>query len=216
MENIEFFTIACFLLFLLFQSLVTSAKNYIVILVIMIGLVFLTIYNKKNEAKGLHNSIRKNIEELAQVSKDQEIAQGDLDYGGDDPAVKTLMTSDALLQSSLKKLARYRDLNTQIHEDIVKNLFKYYSTYAMCLIGKHPVKEGMSSMIDYRRSILNTVNTLSLQLDHDLHSDKIYGISLGLQAATHKCLNVLKNKYNVSDYVAPVAHNQVGDAMELF
>lgn len=216
MENIEFFTIACFLLFLLFQNLVTSDKHYSIIFIIMIALIMLTIYNKHQQATGLHNTIRKNIEELAQVSKNQQVTEGDLDYGGDDPAVKTLMMSDAMLQSCLKQLARYRDLNTQIHEDIIKYLFKYYKTYVLCLMGEHPVKEGMSLMLDYRRIILNTSHTLTLQLDHELHGDTIYKISVGLQAATYKCLNVLKNKYDIADYVSPVAHNQVGDALELF
>lgn len=215
MENTELLFYSFIVVFTLLQTMITTDLRYRLVIAIIVLMIIAFVYNRYKIVSSMEHSTHTFVGKLEDVAKKKERLIGDLDVSRN-PVVAKLMASDAFLQDAMKRLQKYQDVISQVYQDIVSLLFKYYEIYADCLIGKKDPHVHIQIMLDYRRLLLNHASSMYVQLDHEKYSEDIHRIVLQLQACTYKCLNVLKNKYGTSDYVSPVPHNMVGDATQLF
>jgi hypothetical protein len=115
-----------------------------------------------------------------------------------------IISSDTYLAAILTDIAKYKSIEIGTHDTILSDVKKFYKIYSKILVGKLDPLMYMSTLIDLRASILNNLASLDLQLTTTNDSHDLTRIILGIQSSTYKCMNILKNKYNVDTYVSPI------------
>lgn len=221
MDEQAFYLIQFFVLFGLIQSLILAQRKEVFILILVTLLVTYKLWLTYNESKK-HKSNNANVwDDLAKegVARHSDPFESNANPKTDRVLVakaKMLMSVDTLLQRSLTDLGKFKELNLQAYNEVIRMLFGYYKLYSQVLVGKKNVRENFPNLIDMRRSILNELTTFFMQVTSEKCNKEIYAILLQVQASTHKCLNVLKNKYDVIDAVPPLPANVMEDSRSLF
>lgn len=221
MEEQVFYMIQMFVLFGLLQTIILAKKSEILLLSIVAILVAFKVYEKYQS--NLFDK-KKDIEVWDKLEKEGSATNSQLSFSSLNPSTeksmilraKMLMTLDEMLQDALTRLGKYKELNVQAYNDILRMTFDYYKLYSHILQGKKSAKEMLPNMIDMRRAILNELSTFFMQVTKHKHQNDIYSILVQLQASTHKCLNVIKNKFNVNDGIPPLASNILDNNRSLF
>jgi len=217
MENVTIVTLSFFVCFYLVQRLIVADRHEQLVILLVLVMIVHIVYKQTLESNGLQHSTKQLVNNLDKVSREQfAIEEDNVDKSENiDLRVQTLMSSDALLQSAMRDFIKYKEVDLHLYRNVMALIFKYYHLYVDCLMGSKNAETFMLTLIEYRRSLLNHVASLNIMVSTK-QSEEVYRIMLRLQACTYKCLNVLKNKFGVSDYVSPIPHNLAGNDNQLF
>ncbi len=201
---------------LLVHTILTSERSNAVIIIAVLAIVVYKGYEFHIDSKKDKSSVVKYVEGLSTKTKQYDDLEGELPTTHKYSVANAFISSDRTLHDTLLKLKKYKEIDIESHDNTIRLLMKFYELYANILSGKKEIRKNIVVLVDTRRSILNSVSTLYVQLEHTKHGNNINRIITSLQAATWKCMNVLKNKYGIIDYVAPIASNMAGTENELF
>jgi hypothetical protein len=140
------------------------------------------------------------------------------DYDIKEPT-RIILNNDSKLIDTLVYLIEFYPYDKDGVYHILKHLFEFYGLYTKLLLKGSDVKnieQTFIEIVDKRMACLRTMSTLYISIPYVRHAKLLENISLQIQAATYKCMNVLKNKYGniLGVGKSPYAHNVFDIAMQ--
>jgi hypothetical protein len=70
-----------------------------------------------------------------------------------------------------------------------------------------PATGSVVKLMDQRFELLQNIQSLYVSIPFKRHTKVFENVSLVIQSSTYKCMNVLKNKYNLDILKPPYASN---------
>lgn len=197
--------------------IITSPTKHTIILVAVFIIITHQAYtwHKQQMLQGVTTQSR--IEAAANLSDHARMKEGSINIGGTSDTVKMLIASDDILLDALKKLDEFKKVSEEVTTKSTMLLFQFYENYVKILMKKtHEIDDiTIHELADLRRSLLNTLSTLHIQASKN--EKKINEIILAIQSCTYRCMNVIKNKFDVIQHVPPIPSNTVDSrGFELF
>lgn len=152
------------------------------------------------------------------VSKVLSLVQGLMDQEQIEltTPIKKILESDPQMLRAVLALIKYARYDKDNVLAVIVNLIQFYQLYADILLEIKDVKVHLATLVDNRYKILRLLHSLFVTLPNTKHIKVFEHCSLILQAATYKCLNVLKNKYGTTSHEPPLAENMFENTFEMF
>lgn len=192
-------------IFYIAHLLITSPKEHSVLILAVLALSVYGAYEwyQRYEERGL--SVAKRVDQIVKITDEHRNVHGDeiMSKKKETNVVKDLIASDPFLMKAIKQLDDFKGVSVEAYINILDLLLKFYEGYVRILMSNNPVTDSsVHDIVEIRKSLLNTLSTLFLQTSG--RDDVIKRIILTFQASTYRCLNIIKNKFNVMQHVAPV------------
>jgi len=112
-------------------------------------------------------------------------------------AVQTLFASDQPLLHAVQHISGLRTYDKSLPDHVVRDILDYYQLYSDILLGFKEIHHFLPNMVDLRFKVLRHLHQLHVSLPMLQDRDGLERDILVIQASTYKCMNVLKNKYDV-------------------
>ena len=194
--------------------LITSPKEQSVLIFVVLALTVYGAYEwyQRYEERGM--SVAKRVDQVVKITDDHRNIRGDATVSNskDADVVKVLIASDPFLMKALKLLEDFKGVSTEAYSNVLDLLLKFYEGYVRILMSKNPVTDSsVHDIVEMRKSLLNTLSTLFLQTSG--RDNVIKSVILTFQASTYRCLNIIKNKFDVMQHVAPVPVDMAGGTL---
>lgn len=189
----------------------TDNLNERVIGLFVLGLTGVFIYKRYTKSKTQAQSTQKAIDDVLGALAIEHGAGNYLTL-----AARTLLEKDAVLLDALSLLREYTKYDKAVISAVITGLIKFYDAYAKILLKPHKDSNARNSKLvslhDLRFEILRNLHSLYVSIPYARHAGTFERITLVIQSATYKCLNVLKNKYggentSIVNMKAPFASN---------
>jgi len=185
--------------------LITSPKEHSILILAVLALSIYGVYEwyQRYEERGM--SVAKRVDQVVKLTDEYRHVRGDeiVSKKKEADIVKVLIASDPFLMKSIKQLEDFKGVSAEAYTNILDLLLKFYEGYVRVLMSHNPVTDStVHDIVETRKSLLNTLSTLFLQTSG--RDNVIKSIILTFQASTYRCLNIIKNKYDVMQHVAPV------------
>lgn len=174
----------------------SQSKTMNIILYVNILIIVIIAYNyfkeQKSNTKVVDNILGKVETDLNDIynteSKDVAI-------------FKLMMKNDPYLNYSFKTILKFKDNNLQVYQNLINYMYKFFTLYRLLLKGTSSVTEEFQTLLDRRNMMLQYVNMLYYNITYDVHKSTIERLYLILQSSTYKFVNIIKNKYDLQDFV---------------
>ena len=174
----------------------SQSKTMNIILYVNILIIVIIAYNyfkeQKSNTKVVDNILGKVETDLNDIynteSKDVAI-------------FKLMMKNDPYLNYSFKTILKFKDNNLHVYQNLINYMYKFFTLYRLLLKGTSSVTEEFQTLLDRRNMMLQYVNMLYYNITYDVHKSTIERLYLILQSSTYKFVNIIKNKYDLQDFV---------------
>lgn len=118
-----------------------------------------------------------------------------------------VLASDPQLLRALLALTKYASFDRDSINSVIRSMVEFYELYADILLEVKSVRAHIKTLVDMRYRMLQDLHTLYVSFPQSKHIAVFEHISLVLRSSTYKSLNVLKNKYGITDHEPPLAEN---------
>lgn len=134
-----------------------------------------------------------------------------------DPRQKSVVVeflkADAAFFGAIRTLRDLGDWEVSVYSDIFPTIASFIDMYARILVRdrrgalSRAGRQEYEVLHDTRLKILRSLHHLYVSLPQPTITPSLDRIVTVIQSSTYKCMNVLKNKYNVRAYETPVSPN---------
>ena len=189
---------------------------------IIVGNLALVVYSAYNIYTRKTGDQRQKDTFMSQIMKDisDEVR---LEDGAKNPVkkqrqlenFKETILYDPYMSDVLKTLLDLKEINADIYYKVTKQLYDFFTLYSATLLldnksgSQHianKVKMNLDTLDLKRKDIMENLEGLEYTLVNRMYNKQIERISLTVRASTYKCLNVLKNKFELPSFAIKPAN----------
>ena len=198
--NTDYRVVYCFIgisVFCVFVTLQNStSKTMNIILYINILIIALIAYKyfqgQKTNLKVVDNILGKVETDLNNI----------YDIESKDVAIfKLMMKNDPYQNYAFKTILKFKDNNLEVYTNLIDYMYKFFTLYRKLLRGTSSVHTEFQTLLDRRNTMLQYANMLYFNTTYNIHKITLEKLYLILQSSTYKYVNIIKNKYNLQDFI---------------
>lgn len=194
LTNIEIIiTISIFL----FQRVI----NPLYLLIPVVGFIGYNVFNNKKEA--IKNI---NIDDIVQSHFKNTIVN---------KSIYSLLLSNVSLIEFLKKIEVFKNLDVATYRSIIYELWAFLKSYVFYMKKKTLSSSAINDIIEKRNKVLNSINTLTFQVDGKNSSSYIQDLVLLSQTQMNNYIGNLRKKFDIAYSEQPMS-NDVLSAYTIF
>jgi hypothetical protein len=191
----------CGIFFTCVRLINTASVNEKLLAIVSIGLAIAYIYKRQSQET---KSTRAQTEVVQSVLGILDTSSNVNKYLT--TPVKMLLEKDHALLGALEILTRLSGYNNGLVVEIISGIVEFYQKYAKLLLRNRASKHDFIVLTDKRFEVLRNLHALFVSVPNIKHAKVLEIITLQVQSATYKSLNVLKNKYNFTDVILKPPH----------
>lgn len=181
----------------LFQRVI----NPLYLLIPVVGFLGYNVFNNKKEV--IKNI---NIDDIVQSHFKNTIVN---------KSIYSLLLSNVSLIDFLKKIELFKNLDTATYRSIIYELWAFLKAYVFYMKKKALTPSSINEIIEKRNKVLNSINTLTFQVDGKNSASYIQDLVILSQTQMNNYIDNLRKKFNIAYSEQPIS-NDVLSAHTIF
>ena len=119
------------------------------------------------------------------------------------------------MRYNLKKIELFKNLDTATYRSIIYELWAFLKAYVFYMKKKALTPSSINEIIEKRNKVLNSINTLTFQVDGKNSASYIQDLVILSQTQMNNYIDNLRKKFNIAYSEQPIS-NDVLSAHTIF